>query len=190
LVSATELILFSPLVFFALRRAPAATARRRVKRLAFLSVWAGLVWLIGSTDPFRQALFGVILRADTEYASGFSERNFVAISAGMTPADVRRLAGFPLEEWWRYPTESESHCRVLRLAKDVVITWRDFDRCTPAGVQAGMASQEVLRQLGPPIEALWQYSRSRSGGWFQARNIFFFGGNVEETLRRWSPSEP
>jgi inner membrane protein len=54
-VSATELILFSPLLFLGLRRSGIKTTRRRVKQLVLLTLWLVLVWLIGSTDPLRQA---------------------------------------------------------------------------------------------------------------------------------------
>jgi inner membrane protein len=187
-VAATELILFAPLLFMALRRR--RRLRPRATRLAMLGAWTLFVWLIGSTDPVRQALFGVILREDTEYAQGYSERGFASISAGMAAADVRRLVGPPFEQWWHYMTESPDDCRLIRLASDTVTQWRNFGRCTPATVQAGMSSADVLRALGPPTEEIWQYSRSRGGGWFQARNVFFFRGNVEEILRRWSPNQP
>jgi inner membrane protein len=187
-VGTTELILFSPLLFFALRRTP-TTFRRRVPRVALVTIWALLVWLIGSTDPVRQALVRAVLRADTEYASGFSEPRFAAIVPGMTTTEVVGLAGAPLAQWWEYSPDANGQCRVLRFTGDAVVEWRDFAYCTPAGVQRGMASQDVLRQLGPPKGAIWQYSRSRSGGWFQTATVFFFDGKVEEILRRWSPTE-
>ncbi len=157
--------------------------------MAFVTIWAVLVWLIGSTDPLRQALIKSVLRADTEYASGFSEQGFATIAPGMTTTEVAALAGAPLAQWWEYSTDPNGQCRVLRFEGDVVVEWSDFAYCTPAGVQRGMASQDVLRQLGPPRGAIWQYSRSRSGGWFHAGTVFFSDGKVEDVLRRWSPAE-
>ena len=188
-VGATELILFSPLLFFAIRRPATTTSRHRLTRLAFIALWAVLVWLIGSTDPLRQTFISVVLRADTEYAGEFSEHRFAAIAPGMTTTDVARVAGVPLEQWWQYSADLSGDCRVVRFAQDVVVEWRDFDRCTPAGIKRGMASADVLRQLGPPTLAIWHYSRSRSGGWFRASNVFFFDGRVEEVMRRWSPAD-
>ena len=188
-VGTTELILFSPLLFFALRRRAHTTPRRRVPRVAFVTIWAVLVWLIGSTDPLRQAIIKTVLRADTEYASGFSEQRFATIAPGMATSEVAALAGAPLAQWWEYSTDPSGRCRVLRFAGDAVVEWRDFAPCTPAGIQRGMTMSDVLRQLGPPRGAIWQYSRSRSGGWFHASNVFFFDGKVEEILRRWSPAE-
>jgi hypothetical protein len=158
--------------------------------VALVALWAGFVWLIGSSDPLRQSLVGSLLRADSEYAGGFSESHFAAISAGMTQEAVRSRLGAPLEEWWDYDSERSSGCRLLRLVDDRVATWPNVDRCTPAGVQVGMSSQDVLQQLGPPAGAIWQYSRSRNGGWFHARAVVFEGGVVEETMRRWVPPEP
>jgi inner membrane protein len=188
-VGTTELILFSPLLFFALRRRAPIAARRRIPRVAFVTLWAALVWLIGSTDPLRQALIKSVLRADTEYASGFSEQGFATIAPGMTTTEVAGLAGAPLAQWWDYADQTGRPCRVVRFAGDVVVEWRDFEYCTPAGVHRGMGSQDVLRQLGPPRGAIWQYSRGRNGRWFHAANVFFFDGKVEDILRRWSPAE-
>ena len=157
LVGATELILFSPLLFFALRRPASTTARHLVTRLALVALWAVLVWLIGSTDLVRQAVIKAVLRADTEYAGGFSEQRFAAIAPGMSTTEVARLAGVPLEQWWQYSSEPNDGCRVIRFVEDTVVDWSDFVHCTPAGVTSGMASQDVLRQLGPPPLAIWQY---------------------------------
>jgi inner membrane protein len=189
-VAATELILFAPVLFFALRRTTIGAPRRRIARGFLLAVWAIFVWFIGSSHPLRQSLVGWLVRADTEYARGFSESHFSAISAGLTHDAVRRRLGTPLEEWWDYGSERSSGCRLLRLVDDQVAAWPNFDRCTPAGMQAGMTSHDVLQKLGPPARAVWEYSRSRNGGWFHARGVFFNGGVVEETLRRWVPPQP
>lgn len=143
--------------------------------------------MIGSTDQFRQALIEAVLRADTEYASGFSEQRFAAIAPGMTTTEVAGRVGAPLAQRWDYSTDPNGPCRVLRFEGDVVVEWRDFAHCTPADIQRGMTMQDALRQLGPPRGAIWQYSRS--GGWFHAGTVFFYDGKVEEILRRWSPAE-
>ena len=189
-VGAIELILFSPVLLFALRRTAVLATPRRAARIVFVAVWAILVWLIGSSDPLRQSLVGWLLRADTEFASAFSESAFAAISPGMTEDEVRGRLGAPLEESWQYENEPADVCRVLRLVDDRVAMRPDFDPCTPAGVQVGMSSQDVRHRLGPPAGAIWHYSRSRNASWFQARGIFFYGGVVEETMRRWVPPDP
>ena len=188
-VASTELVLFSPLLFFALRRGAPTAALQRGRRSVIIAAWAALVWLIGSSDPQRQSVVSFLLRADTEYASGFSDSHFAAVSAGMTEADVRRLLGVPLEEWWEYDSTAND-CRVLHLVNAVVATWRDFEHCTPGGVQPGMPSLDLVRHLGPPVGAIWRYSRSRDGGWFRAHQVFFYRGTVEEKLKRFVPGEP
>jgi hypothetical protein len=186
-VATVELILFSPLVVFALRRT--ATTSRSVGRGA-LMVWLVLVWLIGSTDPVRQALVRWIVRAETEYANGYSEQRFATISPGMTPTEVTGVMGEPMAQWWEYPPVPTRECRVVRFANDRVTTWAGFERCTPPGVQLGMAPDTVLRQIGPPATVVWEYSRSRTTGWFHAINVYFANGRVRERERRWSPGEP
>ena len=189
LVSVTELILFSPLLFVALRQDRTATARHRLTRPVLVAIWAVLVWLIGSADSVRQALVGAVLRADTEYARDFSEQRFATIAPGMTTTDVVRVAGAPLEQWWDYSSGRNGDCRAIRFTRDVVVDWRHSASCTPAGIHRGMAAEDVLRQLGPPAGAIWQYSRSRSGRWFHASNVFFLDGKVDEVMQRWSPAE-
>jgi inner membrane protein len=188
-VSAIEVILFAPLIFPALR--PCARGKRRALKVAALGVWAVLVWLIGSSDPVRQSVVARLVREDTEYAHDFSEARFSAVSTGMSDLDVRRIVGAPLEQSWLYGMGPSGDCRVLEFAQDVVVRWRDFGRCTPPpGVQPGMSGDDVRRVLGAPEGACWGYSRSPGGRLYQARTVCFYGGRVEDIVRRWLPSEP
>jgi len=93
-VAMTELVLFAPLLAFALRR-PRLGA-------AFLSTWLIIGWLLVSTDPVRERLVGIALREDTRYAADFSEQAFRGIAAGQPIAEVRRRVGKPLGEEWIY----------------------------------------------------------------------------------------
>jgi hypothetical protein len=86
MVSLTELVLFAPLFAWALRRRPTAAAR--VPRRASRCGWP-IVWLIGSTDPVREAVMGRLLREDTAYSSGFSEAAFRTVAIGQSDTDVR-----------------------------------------------------------------------------------------------------
>jgi hypothetical protein len=130
-----------------------------------------------------------VLQADTEYATGFSEAGFAAISSGMSRDEVRRLAGPPLEQWWNYST-SPDHCRLLRIVDDVVSRWDDYEACTPTTVQEGTTAEEARRLLGPPHDEIWRYSRSRGGARFHVHTVFFFRGVVEEVMKRWTSMLP
>lgn len=99
-VVSTELILFSPLFVYALRSA--SKPRRARARVAWSLVWLVALWLIGSQDPWRQGLVAAVLREQTEYAPGFSERAFASVERGMSEADVAQLLGVPFEQWWQY----------------------------------------------------------------------------------------
>src|SRR5262245_27856731 len=81
-VSSIELVLFAPVAVYALRP-------KHVPRL-LIPVWCGLVWLIVSTDPLRERVLSVVLRENTEYASGFSDRAFQTVHVGQPEADVSR----------------------------------------------------------------------------------------------------
>ncbi len=80
-VTAVEAILFSPLLIYALRSARQARPAH-VRGLSW-PAWMAVVWLIGSPDPLRQRMIGAVVREQTEYAPGFSERSFASVTAGM-----------------------------------------------------------------------------------------------------------
>jgi inner membrane protein len=187
-VLATEAILFAPLVFHAMRW--------RVRWKA-VPLWVAAVWLMVSTDPAREAVVGVVLREQTHYAPGFSERAFRRVAIGQRDADVRRAVGAPLGEYWDYflemvPTDEQSMpaCPYVYLEADRV-TWEPRDRgpaqqrCDEHGIHAGMSRADVVRIAGPPPSVCWRYSRSAVGGFHRARMVCFERGAVVAVMRRW-----
>ena len=92
-VALTELILFSPVFWFALSPARAATSRRSTTW--FLGTWLVLVWF---RHPIGDAILSRVLHEDTEYAGGYSEASFRRIALGAAEDDVRQLIGPPLSE--------------------------------------------------------------------------------------------
>jgi len=183
-VALLELILFAPIVVFALRP-------RHIPRL-LIPAWGVLVWLIVSGDPVREAILGFVLREDTEYASGFSHGSFQSIKPGQSDADVRRLVGPPLGEWWSYPQRppwesSAAECQVVYFESGVVAAEPGFPMCLPRGVRLGMSTSDVHRTLGSPRFLCWGYSRSPGNTHFRLREVCFSeGGRVVATFRRWA----
>jgi inner membrane protein len=183
-VAAVELILFAPLLVYALRST--GHVRRGPARVLSWIAWVIAVWLIGSPDPLRQQLFSVVLREQTEYASSYSERAFVSIAPGMSERQVEQLLGTPLLQWWQY-VDTPRECRIVRFEGNRVVRWANYDVCTPPGVDVGMPPDAVRQIAGSPPEALWTYSRSGGGRPYQARAVWFQGGKVFDVMRRWFP---
>ena len=196
-IALTEVVLFAPLVFFALR---VPTARITSAAASVLvSIWLSAVWLIVSGDAAREAVVGFVLREDTAYAAGFSEEAFRAITPGAPASEVRRLLGAPLAENWIYsprnqpfqPARTRSasslagECLVIRFEAGVVATALDRRACDTLGIRAGMLPVQVERLLGSPPESCWRYSRSSRDGHYRMRMACFLNGNVETIFRRW-----
>jgi inner membrane protein len=177
LVALTELVLFAPLVVFALR--PSHLNKY------VLPVWCVSVWLIASGDPVREAAIGFVLREDTEYASGFSDRSFQTIRLGDSDTEVRRLMGAPLGEWWAYRPQRPDGCPVVYFESDTVTAERHVEACARRGVRPGMSPADVRGALGAPAEVCWPYSRSPGGGHYRVRVVCFSDGNVVEIFRQW-----
>jgi len=177
LVAATELVLFAPLVLFGL-------GLTRIQKY-FLPVWALASWLIVSADPVREAAIGLVLREDTEYAAGFSERSFRSVGYGDRDTDVRHLLGPPLREWWHYPPTAPGQCLFVFFEPDVVSTAPQREPCSPRGIQPGMTRDDVRRALGPPAGVCWAYTRSPGDRRYRARAICFSNGRVVELFRLW-----
>ena len=185
-VAATELILFSPLLRFALFTG-VPRGGHAFRRAAFWAGWLVLVWLVVSTDPVRQRVLGLVFRESTEYAAGYSEAAFDSIRDGTARADVERLLGTPLEQEWYYTAFNSDECRIVHFADGAVTRWLNFDRCTPPGIRLGMSIPEVRAMIGSPIDECWAYSRSGNGSFFQGRGLCFAEGRVLDINRRWVP---
>jgi len=186
-VALTELVLFAPVVLVALRRTRAMTFA--------IPVWAVVSWLMVSGDPVRDTILGHVLRENTEYANGFSDRSFRAIRLGQSDADVRRRVGAPIGEWWDYvdPESSaaapESGCPFVYLESDRVVTKDQFAPvvalCAERGIHPDMSRADVLRALGPPLQVCSRYTRSPEHRYHRVRIVCFSDGKVVTILRRW-----
>lgn len=185
LVAATELVLFAPLIAFAVTsRVP----------WTLLPVWSVAAWLLVSGDPIRDAVVGTVLRDRTEYAQGFSEDAFRRIRMGQSSADVQRMVGGPLGEWWDYldeeqpPASQRIGCPWVYLESDrVAVDRRAAPRvaamCSEHGVRPGMSRGELEGTLGRPPNMCWRYTKG--DGFHRARVVCFAGGRVVAILRRW-----
>ena len=183
IVSLTELFLFAPVVASALRLTHA--------RVVWLPLWGVGVWLIASTDPIRERVVTLILRDDTEFAAGFTERSFVAVREGDSVASVHARLGAPLGEVLYYLTPGA--CRFVNLESNAVVA-RALDQpdaapCRTRGIYVGMPRDAVVRALGAPDGTCAIYSRSRSHSYFRARGVCFENGKVIEIHRMWTTME-
>jgi inner membrane protein len=198
IIALTELVLFSPALLFALRSRGAHAKPVVVGFL--LALWLASVWLITSGDPVREGIVGFVLREDTAYASGFSERAFRSITPGTSDQEVRRLLGAPLGESWFYApkdqpfqsavTRSASaaphECLGIRFEAGVVATALERDACKARGIETGMSLVAVERLLGLPPESCWRYSWSPGNRHHRMRVVCFLNARVETVFRRWN----
>ena len=192
IVSATEAILFAPVLFYALR-----PARLEGKRFAAVLsfFWLAGVWLIASSDPVRERIVGIVLREDTAYSDGYSEAVFHTIAPGQSQQDVRGRLGPPHGESWFYPTGSErgadvaaastNACAAVRFERGSVVTALAPEACRRRGVADGMPIDEVRQRLGPPAESCWQYTWSPRGTRHRVRWVCFAGATVDQVIRGW-----
>ena len=189
-VSLTELVLFAPLVVWALRlrwitATPAA---------AGIALWLAAVWLIASPDPVREAVMSRLLREDTAYSSDFSESAFRSVSIGQSAVDVRRRLGTPHEEAWFYfdgkamDTGASTEwygCRIVNFESGAVVRALEDDACRARGIEPGRSIADVDQRLGPAPEACWDYSWSPSRGHHRQRTICVAKAKVVIVAGRW-----
>jgi inner membrane protein len=198
MVALTELVLFSPVLVFALRsRSPAVPTRSFTMRVgALLALWLVSVWLIssGRFDPARDAIMGFALREDTAYASGFSEEVFRTLTLGESDREVRRHLGVPFGEMWfmtplpARPAEvraDQPGCVVVRFEKGAVVTATDVDACKKLGIETGMSSADVHALVGSPADRCWQYTWSPRDAHYRERTVCFTDGRVMAVIRQW-----
>ena len=180
IVSLTELVLFWPVAAYALRVTRA--------RIVWLPLWALSVWLIVSVDSVREGVVTLILRDDTEFARGFTERSFMAVREGDSEASVRVRLDAPLGEVLYYQTPGV--CRFVNLESNAVVARAlgqpDAAQCRARGIHVGMTRDAVVHALGPPDGTCAIYSRSPSHSYFRARGVCFEGGKVVEVHRLWT----
>jgi inner membrane protein len=187
-VAAAELLLFAPLLWFALapRTAPGqpATSPRRRLRNALIGVWLIGLWLIMSTDPIRERAVRVVLQDDTEFTAGFSEAGLAAVEPGEGANDVRRRLGPPFNERLFYEG-GPGVCTAVRVDNDVVALAEPADPCKTRGVHPGASRAAVEQALGAPDEMCWVYSRTPDGGYYRLRAVCFDANGVTDVIRRW-----
>jgi inner membrane protein len=189
IIALTELVLFSPLLLFALRF-----------RIRFiLPFWAAAVWVISSGHPARDAIVGFLLREETAYTSGFSEEAFRTVTSGASDQEVRRLLGVPVREGRFYrprnhPVQSAidisalslpHECLSVRFESDVIVRALDLDACRKAGIETGISTIDVDQRLGTPSESCWQYSWSPRNAYFRMKMVCFLNGSVTAVIREW-----
>jgi len=189
IIALTELVLFSPLLLFALRC-----------RIRFiLPFWAAAVWVISSGHPARDAIVGFLLREETAYTSGFSEGAFRTIARGASDKEVRRLLGVPAEEGRFYRPRNQPvrsaieisalslphECVSIRFEAGVVVRALDLGACKKAGIESGMSTIDVDQRLGTPSESCWQYSWSPRDAYFRMKMVCFLNGSVAAVIEDW-----
>jgi inner membrane protein len=199
IIALTELVLFSPLLLFALRFRRNETKRFTVPTVLFLVFWGLAVWLISSGHPARDAIVGFFLREDTAYTSGYSEERFLTIKTGESDQEVRRLLGAPFREGWFYAPKNQPfqsaietstlslphECLSIRFEAGVVVTALDLDACKKAGIETGISTIDVDQRLGAPSESCWQYSWSPRDAYFRMKMVCFLNGSVTALIRQW-----
>lgn len=89
----TELTLFAPLIWFALRE-----VRVTAVRVSVVLVWPAAIWLLLSNDPVRNRIVHTLLRDNTEFTNGFSEERLKSIQRGASTTEVRAILGRPFRE--------------------------------------------------------------------------------------------
>jgi len=191
LVAIAELMIFSPLLVFAL--VPRPLSRRTI--VAGLVVWATALSVIVSGDS-RDAISGYLLGDETRSTSTFSESAFREVAHGQSQADVINLLGAPPFELWffgppddRAPDErpaSGAGCVAVRFEHGLVAVASRTEDCRSRGVWVRQTASEVRGQLGPPTESCWQYTWSPSGQRHRMRVVCFVGDAVRRIIRKWS----
>jgi hypothetical protein len=183
-VAIWEAVIFAPLWWYAFRRSSTASRRVIVLRTAGVALWIVLLWLLTSTDPFRERILAAVLRDSTEYAPGFSDEAFAGIERDDTETDVRSRLGEPFREFLWFAGGADA-CSQVGLNRGVVERANPPDACARRGVQVGLSRQAVIDAAGQPESSCWPYTQSRNGGFFRARGVCFVNGRVDEKIRRW-----
>lgn len=196
-VAASEVVLFAPLLLFALW--PRTRAFTRLAAGLLTVVWLGAAWLMASTDPVRDRVIGAVLHDDTVFARGYSEEVFRAIAVGDSEDVVRGRLGDPLFESVFYMPKGVGFQSAMEVSADrlppgcfgaglkagVVRDAHDPEICKSRGVVEGMSKADVLRILGTPTESCAEYSESPRNRHGRLRMVCFLSGKVEVVFRRW-----
>ena len=184
-VAATEFVQFSPLLFWAW--SPDRFCKLWTRRRAVAAAWIAIVLVLVSplSGVIREAATGIVLREDTEYAPGYSERKLDQIEGGWSEQSVRGVLGEPLQWAWAYPPDRTGGCFLLFVDAGRVVSARDSDACGGQGVHQGQRTDEVRAVLGSPAAECWMYTRSPGGRAYRLRAVCFVNGTVGEVMRFW-----
>jgi inner membrane protein len=97
-VAVTEMAVFAPLLYYAVRRGGARTRVRRPASVAVgIVVWLLSLWLLLGRDAVRERMLVLALRDDTQFAPQFSEERLNAIGVGDSVTAVRAQLGEPFQ---------------------------------------------------------------------------------------------
>ncbi len=184
-VAAVELLQFSVLAVWALwpERLRGLWQRRRVVVLACAA--GVLIMLSPLSGAVRETAVGAVLREDTEYASGYTDRGLNRISIGASDRQVGDALGEPLRIGWVYPSNQRDACFLVFIEDDRVVDVRDAQACQARGVEVGQAASAARAILGDANQTCWQYSRSPSGQYYRLRAVCFAEGAVTDIMRFW-----
>jgi inner membrane protein len=194
-IALTELVLFAPLLVFALWRPGRRPAR--VAAACLIALWIASVWLLVSTDPLRESVVGAIAREDTVYSRRYSEREFRAIAHGDSERHVIERLGAPLRQVWFYAPDGQrrgaevaaadfaDQCVTATFDGESLIAALAHASCARRGVRPGMSPQAVERLLGAPSESCWSYTWSPANRHYRRRAVCFTRGRVDEIVHRW-----
>ena len=173
-VAALELLLFAPLIWFAVKPP--------VRPVVPIVVWLAALWLFLSGDPLREAVVRTVLRDDTVFAEGFSDARLSSVDRGDTYDDVRARLGPPLREILVYSRHDS--CDFVQIEGSLVVSGSPPDLCGARGISRGAARASV-DVLGAPAQHCWFYSRSPDNGYYRARVVCFEDEQVAIVVRRF-----
>ena len=184
-IAAFEIALFSPLFVWA--RSPGTLSALWARHRPSVIVWALAVLLLVSpaSGALRETAVGIVLRDDTEYASGYSERRMNSIARGASEEIVRQSLGEPLQHAWAYRNQGPDSCFLLFINAGHVVHAGEGAPCRDRGVFPGQPAEAAAAVLGEPQIVCWMYTRSPGGRPYRLRGVCFDEGRVSEVMRFW-----
>ncbi len=184
-VAATEFVQFSPL--FAWAWSPEGFRALWARHYVAVMLWMTVVLILVSplSGSIREKATGLVLREDTEYAPGYSERKLDEIPRGGSEESVRQVLGEPLQLAWAYRSEQPDACSLVFVDRGRIAMARPAEACGGRGVQPGQAAEEARGILGEPATVCWLYTRSPTKRVYRFRAVCFADGVVEEVMRFW-----
>ncbi len=127
----------------------------------------------------------------TVYASGYSDKNFRKIHAGMTYQDVLALLGKPIVETWYYPQQASDNTVFAFTEEKLVFVrlvvegqWYFLqDACLqhlyPTLQKGQTTMDEVYNLFGNAPLKRWAYTHSPGSGSYRVRQVILEGGHVK-----------